>query len=80
MCGLEQQHHFLWFMSLTSHQFPEQEVNAKVKTQIRLQTHPAEAERDSTGKLATGPSLWSPFSRSTVHSCHFGSHVHASGG
>lgn len=42
MCGLEQQHHFLWRKSLTSPPFPEQEVKAKEEMQIRLQTHPAE--------------------------------------
>ena len=52
MLGLEQQHHFLRLMELTSPPVPEREVKAQVETQIRSQTHPAEGEGDS-GKLAS---------------------------
>lgn len=44
MCGLEQQHHFLRLMSLTSPPVPQQEVKANGGTQMRTQTHPVEGE------------------------------------
>ena len=78
MCGLEQQHHFLWLMSLTSHQFPEQEVYAKVETQIRSQTHPAVGEREFTGKLASKLHCGALLTEALYFPVTSGPHVHAS--
>lgn len=52
MCGLEQQHHFLWLMSLTSHPVPC--TGSQSKRDVNAITHPSEGKRDSAGKLASG--------------------------